>query len=149
MALLDQESANLFVSPDYGRANIRVRHSIISSKQLDQAIENTRSFAGNTIDSRLNIEVTGESYLNGQAVDYMGDSQLRCLLFILAFVFIIITLMLINVRVGLVAVMVNILPVTILFGVMGYFYIALDTGTLMVAAIVLGIGVDHTMHFIV
>jgi predicted RND superfamily exporter protein len=30
---------------------------------------------------------------------------------------------------------------------MGYFDIALDTGTVMVAAIALGICVDHTMHF--
>ncbi|MCG7920859.1 MAG: MMPL family transporter [Candidatus Thiodiazotropha lotti] len=149
MALLGHASAKSFVSLDYSRARILVRHSISSSKQLNQAIENIRSFASNTIDPRLNIEVTGESYLNSQAVDYMADGQLRSLLLMLVFIFIIITLMLINVRVGLVAVMVNIFPITILFGVMGYFHIALDTGTIMVAAIALGIGVDHTMHFIV
>lgn len=32
---------------------------------------------------------------------------------------------------------------------MGFFNIALDTGTVMVAAIALGICVDHSMHFMV
>ncbi|MEW8323201.1 MAG: MMPL family transporter [Candidatus Thiodiazotropha taylori] len=149
MALLGHASAKSFVSPDYSRARILVRHSISSSKQLNQAIENVRGFVSNTIDPRLNIEVTGESYLNSQAIDYMADGQLRSLLLMLGVIFIIIALTLINVRVGLVAVVVNVFPIAILFGVMGYFHIALDTGTIMVAAIALGIGVDHTMHFVV
>ncbi|MGV6826186.1 MAG: cyclic nucleotide-binding domain-containing protein, partial [bacterium] len=41
----------------------------------------------------------------------------------------------------------NLLPVIVLFGVMGYFAIPLNIGTTMAAAIAIGIAVDDTMHF--
>lgn len=40
----------------------------------------------------------------------------------------------------------TILPVFVIFGVMGYAGISLDMGTAMVAAIIIGIGVDDTIH---
>ncbi|ODB82081.1 hypothetical protein A3194_19255 [Candidatus Thiodiazotropha endoloripes] len=148
MALLGHTNARSFVSSDYSQARIIIRHSINSSNQLNQAIAAIHSFARDSIDSDLTIQVTGESYLNSQAVDYMADGQLRSLLLMLIIIFSIISLMLMDVRIGLVAVLVNLYPISMLFGLMGYLKIPLDTGTIMIAAIALGIGVDHTMHFI-
>ncbi|MBF0188911.1 MAG: cyclic nucleotide-binding domain-containing protein, partial [Magnetococcales bacterium] len=54
-----------------------------------------------------------------------------------------------NPKAGLVAVVPNIIPIFVLFGVMGAFGIPLDTSTVMVAAISLGICVDDTLHFMV
>ena len=42
----------------------------------------------------------------------------------------------------------NVLPIMILFGVMGFAGIPLSTGTAMVAAIAVGICVDDTIHFL-
>ena len=62
-------------------------------------------------------------------------------------IFIVISTLFVNLKAGLIAVISNAFPIIVLFGVMGYAGIPVDTGTAMVAAISLGICVDHTMHF--
>lgn len=47
------------------------------------------------------------------------------------------------------AVVTNLFPVLLLFGFMGYAGITLNTATVMVAAIAIGISVDHSMHLMV
>ncbi|MFP6583781.1 MAG: MMPL family transporter [Candidatus Hydrogenedentota bacterium] len=42
----------------------------------------------------------------------------------------------------------NILPIATVFGIMGYLDIPLNTGSVMVASVVLGIGVDDTVHML-
>ncbi|MEW8295647.1 MAG: MMPL family transporter [Candidatus Thiodiazotropha sp.] len=149
MSLLGHASAKAFVSPDFNQARIIVRHGIDSSRQLNQAVAEIIGFAEQNLDPSLRMKVTGSSYLNSQAVDYMADSQGRSLVMMLGVIFVLITLLLGNARIGLVAVLSNLFPILALFGIMGFFNIALDTGTVMVAAIALGICVDHSMHFMV
>ncbi len=63
-------------------------------------------------------------------------------------IFLLVSMLFIDNRAGLLVIVPNIFPVIILFGVMGYFNIPLDTGTTMVAVIALGICVDDTIHFL-
>ncbi len=149
MSLLGHDSARSFVSADYSEARIIVRHAIDSSKQLNQAVENFIRYARASLPPSLEVRVTGSSYLNSQAVDYMAEGQARSLIMLLVIIFLLITLLLSNAKLGLIAVISNLLPIVVLFGVMGYFRITLDTSTVMVAAIALGISVDHSMHFMV
>lgn len=149
MSLLDYQHAKPFVSADYSQARILVRHNISSSHQLNQAVEDIRNYAHQWLDPQLRVEVTGGSFLNSQAVDYMADGQVRSLLLMLFVIFGFVAALFMNLKAGLVAVIANLFPIVILFGVMGLFGFALDTGTTMVGAIALGICVDHTMHFMV
>jgi predicted RND superfamily exporter protein len=147
MSLLDHQNAKSFVSADYSQARIIIRHDISSSHQLNQAVEGITDYARQWLDPALRIDVTGGSFLNSQAVDYMADGQARSLLLMLLVIFLLVAFLFMNLKAGLVAVIANLFPIVILFGVMGLFGFSLDTGTTMVGAIALGICVDHTMHF--
>lgn len=149
MSLLGHANAKTFVSEDYSQARVFVRHSLNDSKRLNKAVAEIMSYAIISMDPRLKVTVTGSSYLNSQAVDYMAKGQTRSLALMLTVIFLLVSMLLTDVRIGLIAVMANLFPITILFGVMGLFNIPLDTGTVMVAVIALGICVDHTMHFMV
>ncbi len=149
MSLLGHQNAKSFVSADYSQARIIIRHDISSSRQLNQAVEGITDYARQWLDPALRIDVTGGSFLNSQAVDYMADGQARSLLLMLLVIFGLVAFLFMNLKAGLVAVIANLFPIVILFGVMGLFGFALDTGTSMVGAIALGICVDHTMHFMV
>ncbi len=138
-----------FVSPDYSQARILVRHDIGSSYDLNKAVEGIKAFAARSIDPGLDVRVTGEAYLNSLATDYMARGQAQSLGLMVAVIFVIISLLFLNMKAGLLAILTNLFPVTVLFGVMGYAGIPLDTGTVMIGAISLGICVDHTMHFMV
>jgi hypothetical protein len=51
-------------------------------------------------------------------------------------------------RLACISLIPNVFPVAVMMGVMGYFGINLDLGTATVAAIVLGVAIDDTVHFL-
>lgn len=53
-----------------------------------------------------------------------------------------------DVRLGLLAMLPNLLPILIVMGFMGYAGIRLDTATLMLGSLAIGIVVDDTIHFL-
>ena len=143
---LDASWLSSFVSTDFRQARIIVRHSVASSRELNALVDDFlakwRSWGWPGLEAR----VTGESYLNNRAVDYMAGGQVYSLLLMLL---VILSLFFMRLRVGIIAVAVNLFPVLVLFGIMGWTGFSLDVGTAMVGAIALGIAVDHTMHFMV
>jgi hypothetical protein len=56
--------------------------------------------------------------------------------------------MFLSVKIGFLAILPNILPIMIFFGVMGWIGIQLNIGTSLIAAIALGIAVDATIHYL-
>ena len=53
-----------------------------------------------------------------------------------------------SLKVVLIALAANIIPISLLFGIMGWLHIPLDIMTITIAAIAMGIAVDDTIHFI-
>ena len=51
-------------------------------------------------------------------------------------------------RAGMVAMIPNVVPVVVIFGLMGWLNIAIDIGSMMTASIALGVAVDDTIHFL-
>ncbi len=149
MAFIKYAEVRDYVSRDFSEARIVVRHNINSSYDLGQALDGIRAFAAKNVDPGLKVEITGESILTNLATDHMAYGQAQSLLLMILVIFLIISLLFVNGKAGLIAVVPNTFPIIVLFGVMGYAGIALDTGTAMVAAIALGICVDDTMHFMV
>lgn len=147
--MLDAEVLKPFVSDDFSQARIIVRHNISSSHELNQSVADFLDYARVWLTPGLTIHVTGESYLNNLAVDYMADGQARSLALMLLVIFLLVSALFTQFKAGMIAVIANLFPILVLFGVMGYLDLALDTGTAMVAAIAMGIVVDHSMHFMV
>jgi len=138
-----------YVTEDYSKANILVRHSLSSSAPLNAELSKLEQFISAEIDPALKVTVTGHSILSNQASDFLASSQAESLFFMLFVIFSVVALLFLNVRAGLLAVVPNIFLVASLFGVIGLAGIPLDTGSTMIAAIALGVSVDHTMHLLV
>ncbi len=149
MLLVDRKDVAEYVSEDYSQTRILVRHNIGSSYALNQALKKIQSFATTHIDPGLQVYITGESILRARAADSIAAGQAKSLLLMVFVIWLIISLLFVNMKAGLLAVAPNLLPVLVLFGTMGYLHIPLDTSTAMIAAIALGICVDDTMHFMV
>lgn len=49
---------------------------------------------------------------------------------------------------GLIAMIPNVFPALVVFGILGWTHMAVDIGTVMTASVALGIAVDDTMHFL-
>lgn len=149
MLFVDHKHVKSFVSDDYSEVNILVRHQIDSSYELGQVVEQIRAFADSKMDAGLRLNTTGQSVLTAKAADYLASAQAKSLVLMVVVIMIIVSLLFVNTKAGIFAVIPNLFPIIVLFGIMGISGIPLDTGTAMTAAIAIGICVDDTMHFMV
>jgi predicted RND superfamily exporter protein len=75
-------------------------------------------------------------------------SQITTLSLVLIILFVMFLLLFRSIKLTLIALVVNIIPIGIIFGFMGWLNIPLDIMTITIAAIAMGIGVDDTIHYI-
>jgi len=131
-----------------GRISARVR--------LDQSAGLGHKFR--KIDEKLNaevnseglrVEMTGFARLMGKMEEYLIASQIKSF----ALAFCVITVMMMGLlrswRLGLFAMLPNLIPVIFGLGAMPLLGISLNPGTIMIGAIALGLVVDDTVHFLV
>ena len=99
------------------------------------------------MDGHGRITVTGDISVFAAQASALIRSQIKSL----ALAFILITgLLIVNLRsvmLGLVSLIPNIPPVALIFGIMGWTGISLDTVTVFAASVALGLAVDDTVHF--
>lgn len=96
----------------------------------------------------LRAEVSGLSYLLGDWLDEVVSGQRKGLLFAFLTIALVIAFALRSLRNGLLAMIPNIVPLAFLGGTLGLLYQDVDSDTMMVAIIAIGIAVDDTIHFL-
>jgi predicted RND superfamily exporter protein/CRP-like cAMP-binding protein len=146
MLFIKQRVVASYVASNFARARILVRHNISSSDVLNHAVAQVREFVAANVDPALRVEVTGKSILSNKAVEEMARGQLQSLLLVGIVILGLVSLLFVSFRAGYIALIPNLFPVAMLFGVMALAGIPLNAGTSMVAAIALGICVDDTLH---
>ena len=86
--------------------------------------------------------------LYNNMLNSLFDSQIRTLGFVIIILFIMFLFVFRSLKVAAIALTVNIIPVAVIFGFMGWLHIPLDMMTITIAAISIGIAVDDTIHYI-
>jgi len=76
------------------------------------------------------------------------DSQIRTLGFVVLLLGGMFWLLFQNYKIALIALASNIVPMSVVFGFMGWIGLPLDVMTITIAAISIGIGVDDTIHYL-
>ncbi|MBW2545178.1 MAG: MMPL family transporter [Deltaproteobacteria bacterium] len=146
LLFLHRDEISRYVTADFSEANILVRHNISSSYELAEAIEDLEEHIRKTLNPHFLWGLTGENILINTAADSMAAGQAKSLSLVLVFIFIIMSILFVNVKAGALSLVPNLFPIVLNFGIMGIFGIPLNTGTAMVAAIAIGIAVDDTIH---
>ncbi|WP_456375832.1 MMPL family transporter [Thiolapillus sp.] len=147
MIFLNHKDVSAYVSEDFSRARILVRHSMESSEQLQATLKDLQNFIDHNLDAGLRARITGDSVLTLSATNAMIRGQLQSIAILLVIIVLIIGVLFTELKVGLLAALPNFFPVIVMFGFMGYADIPLNIGTTMAAAIAIGIAVDDTLHF--
>jgi hypothetical protein len=96
----------------------------------------------------LDIHVTGLPLVVSESANAITQGQVKSLSLAFICIFIIMTALFMSVRVGFVAMIPNVFPILINYGVMGWTGIALSSATSLIASIALGIAVDDTIHYL-
>ncbi|RME26409.1 MAG: hypothetical protein D6806_06320 [Deltaproteobacteria bacterium] len=142
-----EDELRSFVSSDYSRARISARVAMAQSRRLASetpAIEKKlrEIFAGSA-----QVETSGLIYLMHRMEHYILDSQIKSFALAFLLVFLCLLVMLRSWRLGLLALVPNLLPIVFTLALMPLLSIPLDVGTVMIAGVALGLVVDDTIHF--
>lgn len=135
------------VSQDFRRANVLVRTNLSGSRAIEDTLARIRAYAGQHFPAELRVHPTGNLVLLTGTTSDIVTGQIESLSLALGVIFSVMSLMFLSAKVGLLAILPNILPIVIFFGVMGWVGIYLNLGTSLIAAIALGIAVDSTIHY--
>jgi len=136
---LDQSAANLVVrTGEVGSAAMRA---------LGDRIE--RVLAGAALPPGMTARVTGNAVLLDRAADGVARSQPRTVGLAAIGIFGLLALGLRSLRLGLVAMIPNVVPVVIFFGALGLGAAPLSLPTSLIGSVALGIAIDATAHYLV
>lgn len=132
---------------DYTSARTSVRMKQVGSNRYGEMVDSIKEFIQNNLDTKtLSWHITGivPLMINVQDNILWSEIQSFSLAFLLTFISTAIALK--SVKIGLISVIPNLLPITVTFGLMGMCGMKLDAATIMIASIALGISVDNTIH---
>ena len=147
MLSLSRDDFSPFLSPDKFRSNIRIYHDVSSSVKTEAFIKNIKDLAKKVLKgSNLEFRLTSRNILNVQAGNTIIKSQTLSLISMGLVIIFLMSLFFRSIKVALISLIPNLLPIIGLFGIMGIFNIPLNIGTCIVAAITIGIAADDTIH---
>ena len=135
------------VDPRFREALISVRLNVNDSAEIARFIERARARLA-LLPEPLDGELTGSSVLATRTVEQIGKGQWLSLAVAGAVIWGLLALMFTSLRAGLWALLPNLLPVAVYFGLLRLLDIPLNPTNSLIASIVLGIAVDDTVHFL-
>jgi predicted RND superfamily exporter protein len=102
----------------------------------------------NSLEEKLEFRLTGSAYILDKNISYLSMSLLQGLLFSILIVAGIMGLIYKSLRMMIISIIPNVIPLIIIGGIMGYAGIELKAATSLVFSIAFGIATDDTIHFI-
>lgn len=137
-----------YISADFKRANMIVRHNIHDSHDLKQAIADLDARVREIAGPDLRVQLVGQNLMINNAAEDLITAQVQSVGLLLIAIFIMMSLVYTSTIGGLLSLAPNIVPITTVFGIMGLFDIPLNPGTATVAVIAIGIAIDDTIHLL-
>ena len=129
-------------------ARVTLTAKMASAKALGQQLRQLQALADQELGPLATWEPTGYPPLYVSIIDHVMDSQLRGFGLALTLIFAVMLLWLRSLRLAIISLVPNLFPVVMMMGVMGALGIHLDIATATVAAIVIGVAIDDTVHFL-
>jgi hypothetical protein len=143
------ENLDRLISPDRKSMRIVVRIEDLGVIETTAVGRQISGLARQMLGPDAGIEITGLKYLLGDWVDEVLAGQRNGLAFALVTIAIFMVIATRSVKIGLLSMFPNVLPFLALLAWGGFFWDVVDTDTLPVLMIAIGIGVDDTIHFLV
>jgi len=134
------------VDSDWSRIRVTAGTRMMSARDIGEAIDRLVALADLPTDAR--IVPSGYVPLYVTMMDYVVRSQITSFAAAFVIIFALLALMYRSLRMAVLAVPANLFPLFLTLGLMGLAGIRLDVATVTIAAIVLGLVVDDTTHFL-
>lgn len=140
---------NRYVTPDFRNARILLRVRDAGAREQlrlgeELKVELDAAFA----DTSVRYRITGDAYVASAALDSFIRDLFVSLLLAMVIIFMMMTVVFRSLTLGVISMLPNVIPLVLTFGYMGVAGIDLNTTTVIIFAISLGLAVDDTIHFL-
>ncbi len=149
LLLYDGDEIDHFIDSQRSWARISARITEHSSSVVEQYINSTQTYLDEiTAGTPYQARVTGKTLIANKLISFIVNSQVQSLSLAFLLIFILMFAIFRSFKLGLLAMVPNILPILFNFAIMGFCGIPLNSATAIIAAVAIGIAVDDTIHFI-
>ena len=143
----DPEDFDRLVDFPYEHAVITARMNSCSSDDIQDVVDFVRDYVKKVPDSPFEV-VGGFAPLFAELVDAVVTGQILSLLLSLVIIGMLVALLFRSLVAGVLSMIPLGLAMGLLFGLMGYLGIELNMVTAMLSSIMIGVGIDYTIHFL-
>jgi hypothetical protein len=147
--ILGRDILNRYIGKDFSIANITMLTHLHSARSFLDVEKKIREYGKRHQDKEFTCHTTGFGLVMSLGCQHLVNGQVYSLLITLGIIFILIYLMFFSIKIGVIAILTNLFPIIVSFGVMGWLGIDLSMGTCLIASVVLGLAVDDTIHYLV
>lgn len=145
----DRQMQNRFLTPERQAARISVRLNDIGSRAAATVTETLVKDGREIFGPGYRLTPTGSFYIMNSDSNRLVSDMVKSFSLSIGLVLLSILFLLRSLRLALLAMIPNILPMLWTVGLMGFCGIDLSTGTAMIGAVVIGLAVDDTIHYLV
>jgi len=138
----------MWTTEDYSTARIFIEMSDFSSKIIQENIHEIEGLISKHFPEGTEHFLSGSTYQMALMNQYITKGLVRSIGISLLFITLLMMICFRSVKVGLVAMFPNLLPVIVCGAIIGFAGIPLEFVTMTVAPLILGLAVDDTIHFI-
>ncbi|MDG2336340.1 MAG: efflux RND transporter permease subunit [Myxococcota bacterium] len=142
------ETLGRWLSLDRSRLRISMNSRMVAKGPREKALDEVMRRAQRDLPGDWHVQVTGEFAIHRDWIRDVQATQFRSFPIAFAIVFLLVSAFLRSWRLGLAAMVPTLLPVVVVLGAMGWVGMPLDVARAMIAAVVIGIGVDDAIHLL-
>lgn len=141
----DPETLDQLVDFNYENSHMIIRIKSVSNKAVNRIISFIEEI---TKDDTAITAIGGYGFVRSQLANKVVKGQFYSLSIALLIIFILLSLIFRSATAGLISSIPILMSILLLFGIMGITGVKLDVATALLSSIMIGVGVDYTIHFL-
>ena len=144
----DPDTLGRWLNLDRSRLRISLSGREVSQSAREAVLPEVNRRIQEQLPEDWKVTLTGEVALQYDWIRDVQSTQLRSFPIAFGIVFLLVSIFLRSWKLGLAAMVPTLLPVVVVLGAMGWLGMSLDVARAMIAAVVIGIGVDDAIHLL-
>jgi len=135
-----------FTDSQFREGRVTLRVPMVNAMLYEPYLERLHEIFTRHLGDQVTLIVTGRSTLQARTFSALVKTMAKSYLFALAVITPLMMMLIGNVRLGLISMAPNLLPVILTLAVMGLSDIPLDASSMVTGSIIIGLAVDDTIH---
>jgi predicted RND superfamily exporter protein len=146
--MMPKGESSPLITVDHARANLVVRTGAVGSSKVLALADEIERVTADSVPEGATVRVTGNTILLSRSADGIARGQPQSVALATVAIAVLVTLTLGSLRLGLIAMIPNVVPVLIFFGMLGAGAASLSLPTSLIGCMALGIAIDDTVHWL-